>query len=234
MPDSVHPLVAVALAYTGRAVSIGLLVGILLFAFVRLPELNSIRLVIVAGLTVLATVLLFRTASADEMSFRWGPLSAVVFLAGSIILDHGFEKLYLECLVAIGVMLLVEFYSAIYNLLASTSVEAAKPSMTVFAFVCLTSSSIIWLGPLAEIFPREEWLVNGIIALNPLSYLSELAEIDYLRSSWFYRFTPFGGLKYHYPDPFLTSIFLITGIILLHLLARKSGYSVKAVTTRHL
>ena len=41
------------------------------------------------------------------------------------------------------------------------------------------------------------------------SYLATLAEIDYLRSDWFYRHTPYGGLRYDYPEPALFALILV-------------------------
>ena len=53
-------------------------------------------------------------------------------------------------------------------------------------------------------------LVNGIVALSPVSYVAGLVDYDYLREPWFYQRTAFGGLRFDYPDPRLASACYLT------------------------
>ncbi len=76
--------------------------------------------------------------------------------------------------------------------------EIALP--TVFLLALVTGSATLWLGPVVELFVFSDGSVNAIIAISPLSYISAAAEYDYLRSEWFYRNTPFGSLRFAYPD----------------------------------
>jgi hypothetical protein len=64
-------------------------------------------------------------------------------------------------------------------------------------------------------------LLNTLISLSPLTYLSTLAGADYLRSDWFYRHTPYGGLRYDYPQPvYVTSVCILLILAFLLLLRR--------------
>ncbi|MBL3589022.1 MAG: hypothetical protein JMN24_04405 [gamma proteobacterium endosymbiont of Lamellibrachia anaximandri] len=74
---------------------------------------------------------------------------------------------------------------------------------TVFLLALVAGSATLWLGPLVELFVFSDAAVNAIIAASPLSYLSAAAEYDYLRSEWFYRNTPFGSLRFAYPNSLL-------------------------------
>ena len=87
-------------------------------------------------------------------------------------------------------------------------INSTAPLLVVL-FTLLNGSSILWLGPPAELFALGDGLLNTIIASNPLSYLSVAAEYDFLRSDWFYRHSPFGSLHFTYPDyAILTAIYL--------------------------
>jgi len=50
---------------------------------------------------------------------------------------------------------------------------------------------------------------------SPLSYLAGMLDYDYLRNQWFYQHTPYGMLKYEYPDKILYSFGLIGMSLLL-------------------
>ncbi|MBL3600784.1 MAG: hypothetical protein JMN25_13115 [gamma proteobacterium endosymbiont of Lamellibrachia anaximandri] len=94
--------------------------------------------------------------------------------------------------------------------------EIALP--TVFLLALVAGSATLWLGPLVELFVFSDAAVNAIIATSPLSYLSAAAEYDYLRSEWFYRNTPFGSLRFAYPNSLLLGAIYLGFAAALHTL----------------
>ncbi|MCB2101809.1 MAG: hypothetical protein KDE22_13110, partial [Rhodobacterales bacterium] len=95
--------------------------------------------------------------------------------------------------------------------------HGAAPVAVLFALAC---AAPVWMGPLAEALapwaPPTDWSV----AVSPLSFLSVLAQVDYLSSQWFYVITPLSTLPYGYPpERTLFAVYLVAGA-LLGLLAR--------------
>ena len=100
------------------------------------------------------------------------------------------------------------FHSLSALLIGLDSIKSTGPVLVVL-FMLLNGTSTLWLGPPAELFVLGDGLLNTIIAINPLSYLSVAAEFDFLRSDWFYRHSPFGSLHFTYPEyAILTAVYL--------------------------
>jgi hypothetical protein len=78
------------------------------------------------------------------------------------------------------------------------------------AGLALLTSAPVWLGPVIARTEPPQPVTDAVIALSPLTHLSLPDQVDYLRSDWFYRHTPFGGLRYDYP-----SLATVTGGYLL-------------------
>jgi hypothetical protein len=93
--------------------------------------------------------------------------------------------------------------------LAGTSVLLVAPdpggrpaaACWVLFLAGLVAVSPVWLGPVIDRTEPAQWITDALLAVNPLTHLGTLAGIDYLRSDWFYRHSPFGGLRYDYPSP---------------------------------
>jgi hypothetical protein len=92
-------------------------------------------------------------------------------------------------------------------LLGSLGVLLARPCGGVAAalswlvlLAALAALAPVWLGPVIDHTEPAQWITDALLAVNPLTHLGTLAGIDYLRSDWFYRHSPFGGLRYDYPS----------------------------------
>jgi hypothetical protein len=75
-------------------------------------------------------------------------------------------------------------------------------SLWMLLLLGVTGSAPLWLGPLAEHHP---FWTDLSVFISPLSYLAVMADVDYLRSPWFYQYSPLGGLRFRYPDPATTT-----------------------------
>ena len=93
----------------------------------------------------------------------------------------------------------------------------------VLTVVILFSSAPVWLGPLMYMHGQNEQVVNTIINISPLSYLALMADYDYLRSSWFYQNTPYGGLRYSYLTPVVGTAYYLLIIGLTIFASRRSS-----------
>ncbi|MFT5438863.1 MAG: hypothetical protein ACI9MJ_000724 [Alphaproteobacteria bacterium] len=67
----------------------------------------------------------------------------------------------------------------------------------------------VWVSSWVAYFGYSDTFTNGVIAVSPLSYVAAGLQFDYLRSQWFYAFTPFGGLRYAYPPMLFYDLVLI-------------------------
>jgi hypothetical protein len=94
--------------------------------------------------------------------------------------------------------------------------QSRRPCTLLVLTAAFITSSPIWLGPLVELQQPGESVVNGIVALSPLTHFSVAANYDYLRSEWFYQNSPLGSLRFAYPN--LLSI--TGGYLLLTLFAQ--------------
>jgi hypothetical protein len=59
----------------------------------------------------------------------------------------------------------------------------------------------VWLAPWLDDLARIRWLLDALVAANPLTLLSAALGADFLRADWFYRYSPMGSLRYAYPAP---------------------------------
>lgn len=85
-------------------------------------------------------------------------------------------------------------------LLAPGQSREAVHGLLVTALTALALSPI-WLAPWLDAMSRVPGVVNALVALNPLTLLASPMALDYLRSDWFYRYSPLGSLRYDYPAP---------------------------------
>lgn len=140
-------------------------------------------------------------------------LWAVVAAAGFLLLslspvsaEPGLRSLQ----VAGGVLTLVLLYSAVHGFIR---LLAASPASSMALFTLLAAvflAAPLYLGALAVAASERPAVANVIIAASPASYIAAIIDYDYLRSGWFYRHTPFGGLRFDYPGPgFMTACYLI-------------------------
>ncbi|MCP5299749.1 MAG: hypothetical protein H6954_08580 [Chromatiaceae bacterium] len=102
----------------------------------------------------------------------------------------------------------------------------------LLAGVCCALAPL-WLGPLLEKAVVANGVIDTVVAISPVSYLASLLEWDYLRGDWFYRHTPFGSLRYAYPDGVTSSVFYLAAGLSGHLSADHAGPFARLIGIRH-
>jgi hypothetical protein len=129
----------------------------------------------------------------------WSALCGVVFLAG-LALD-GFSPGALAALVPMagGLVLLLMLFGSLAALLSQLCRDRRIGSRLCTIALLLTISLPLWASPLVQTAAGGK-MTDLIIALCPVSYLAVLADVDFLRSEWWYRHMPYGGMRYSYPD----------------------------------
>jgi hypothetical protein len=65
--------------------------------------------------------------------------------------------------------------------------------------MALLAASPVWLGPALDRLGPGGAAVDALIAVNPVTHLAVVAQIDYLRGDWLYRHSPLGSMRYGYP-----------------------------------
>jgi hypothetical protein len=87
-------------------------------------------------------------------------------------------------------------------LLAPTRTVAAAHALALLTLVALTLTPV-WLAAGLASMRLSDGLIDGLVAMNPLTLLTAGSGADFLRSEWFYRYSPIGSLRYDYPDALL-------------------------------
>lgn len=188
-----------------------------LIAFVALAEAAflgpdfspSARLMAHAGAASSAAFLLYAAQSlVDRESSPW---SVCWFAAAGALLTFGFIFATgpmdgRAALLACASFLLVTCFGVLLAALRRLVADPLLATMVIAAFVCLATAAPLWLGPLAELSVQRASIVNAAIAVSPLTYLSMLADFDYLRTGWFYEHTSLGSLRYEYPRAWSLSV----------------------------
>jgi hypothetical protein len=148
----------------------------------------------------------------------WSLYSALVLAAGSGANGWSFPKLGF---LALGTGLLVFLFAALARALAQWLDDRRAAARLAIYTLLVAMSLPLWASPFAFMAGSTRPLVNALISLSPLTYLSTLAGTDYLRSDWFYRYTPYGGLRYDYPQPVYATTVCVLLIAALLLLMRR-------------
>ena len=95
----------------------------------------------------------------------------------------------------------------------------------ILCAVIMLTTLPLWMAPWVESIAPTPPRLHVLLWSSPLSYLAGMLDYDYLRNQWFYQHTPYGMLRYDYPDKILYSIGLI-GMSLL-LLAIKTNVNLE-------
>lgn len=75
--------------------------------------------------------------------------------------------------------------------------------------VILLTTLPLWIAPWVELIASTPPKLNMLLWSSPLSYLAGMLDYDYLRNQWFYQHTPYGMLRFEYPDKWIASFGLI-------------------------
>ena len=199
-------------------VSAFLLVQLIAWLFSATSEHNPLWLLTYAYATFIAAVLLRPAAHADGAGcLLWSFGAGLVFPLSATLTGASQPGVAMLVQLSLGVMLLVWLATGISNVLAARFKNPENASLAVLCCIALATATPVWLGPIVEVFASRTWLVDAVVGLSPLSYLSALAEIDYLRTDWFYQNTPFGGLRFAYPSVIPVSLFFFVAGIAVNL-----------------
>jgi hypothetical protein len=177
----------------------------------------------VSWLAILLMPLGFENRIRLKVVVLWAVLAATGYLVLSLLMGYsipGRGGIHL----AGGVLVLVLLLSALQTLIrcftSSPGAGLTLVSLIVGAFL----AAPVYLGVVAEQFSDRVLVANIIVAASPLSYLAGIVEFDYLRTTWFYQHTSFGGLRFEYPDgSLITAVYLVIAIAMLMFSARHNA-----------
>lgn len=134
-------------------------------------------------------------------SLGWSAALGILAAALLLILSLNHRGIVSVARPAIAVALSAFALTSFTNLIDLKIHDRQLSHMITLALLVISGAAPLWLGPIAQWTTTPPVLINGIIASSPLTYFAVMADIDYLRSSWFYMHTPYGGLRYAYPAP---------------------------------
>ncbi len=198
--------------FAGSALAIFMLAQVPIAAYLLDggPGSKKMLLIAICAITVLvghlSTPIRTRTAAHRILGpLLWAVLLGLIAYLTMALHEPRTLGSELSLRLAIGVGVLCFLLDRVSGFLSTMVSEPAALSATLLLLVA-AGAGPLWIGPWAEILAAREYLPDAIIAASPLTYLAVLAEHDYLRSQWFYQNTPFGGLRYAYPNSLILSI----------------------------
>lgn len=178
----------------------------------------------VSWLAILLMPLGFENRVRPQVVLIWAALAAAGFLLLSLLMGHfipGSGGVHL----AGGVLVLVLLFSALQMLIRGFTSSPFAALTLVSLIVGAFLAAPLYLGALAEQFSDRVLVANLIVAASPLSYFAGIIEYDYLRTTWFYQHTSFGGLRFEYPDAGVTSVvYLVIAMAMLMFAARHKTF----------
>jgi hypothetical protein len=121
-------------------------------------------------------------------------------LAAVVLLVAGTGTAASVLRLALGVAVLAFFLDRLSRFVSAFCDDDNTGANLVLCALGVTAAAPVWLGVWADYPAEPYWFNNAVIWVSPLSYLAVLAEYDYIRSGWFYVYSPFGSLRYAYPD----------------------------------
>jgi len=209
-----------------------------LIAAALLPSGATGPLSILTGATLLAGLLYLLQRSeplrtlVDQLRFTATAALATLLLLLISSLQPGNSGTLLLQTVALAVLMFAA--SGMVRLLYRLEFSHAGAVLMVIALLLLTASLPLWLGPLIERIAPNQPLVDALVAISPLSYLAAWDQWDYLRSGWFYRYSPIGSLRFDYPAPLLASAcYVLLGLLPALFRRRLRRYSAISTPIHH-
>lgn len=175
--------------------------------------------VAVAGAMVVAMFLLDPGATSARQTLSWSGIAALG--AGLLIAVNATPLPGSGSLVglSVGTGVLVFFGCGALRLAERWLGSAASARLGVGSGLMLAAAAPLWLGPAGA---RLD-LANAVVAASPLTFLSVMADYDYLHSQWFYAHSPLGSLRFAYPEWWIATLaYGAAGILLLTAAAGRS------------
>jgi hypothetical protein len=177
----------------------------------------------VSWLAILLMPLGFENRVRPQLVIIWAVLAAAGYLLLSLLMAHlnpGRGGVHL----AGGVLVLVLLMSALQTLIRGFTSSPCAGLTLVSLIVGAFLAAPLYLGVVAEQFSDRVLVANIIVAASPLSYFAGIVEFDYLRTTWFYQHTSFGGLRFEYPDAgLITAVYLVIAMAMLVLSAHHNA-----------
>jgi hypothetical protein len=152
-----------------------------------------------------------RNTAAAGVMLSWCLLSGPALLAGLVFMPGGLPPAAGVGPLTGGLMLLVLLFGSLTLALARRLDDCRLASRIGMGLLLISLSVPLWAAPLI-LTGFGAALVDTIIALCPVSYLASLADIDYLRSDWWYQHMPYGGMRYNYADPMRLTLAMLGSV----------------------
>lgn len=177
-----------------------LLLAKFLYDAPRQPGNDELMVLLYAAATLLSAVLLTPLNSSVSQQSLWNLVSrcataAMIFLAASL-LDPQTRALFAQLFLASALLFLVLL--AALSLVFAFFEHRTAARQSVFSLTAALLLAPLWLGPLAELSGNKPMLSNLIVGISPLSVIATSLDFDYLRTSWFYKHSVLGSLRYEY------------------------------------
>lgn len=139
----------------------------------------------------------------------WSLLSGASIAPGALWLQPDFHVANRVAVLAGGTALLVFLFGSLCWCLAGRLGDRRLAAQATLTTLLLGLTLPLWLSPLAVLHGGDKWFVDSIVALCPASYLATIIDIDFLRGDWMYRHTPYGSLRFDYPDALRASVTML-------------------------
>lgn len=122
----------------------------------------------------------------------------------------------------IAVFLLSIIMHGIKLLCLSVCVDSVHFDVSILAAGVTVLTIPFWMAPWGERVATVSNIgFNGLLSCSPLSYFAEILGYDYLRSGWLYEMTPYGMLRYEYPEAFgYSGVLLLVTLVLYSIVGR--------------
>jgi hypothetical protein len=123
-----------------------------------------------------------------------------------------------------AVAVLTFFLTGLCRCLTTRAERADGARLAILLVLLLAGMAPIWLGPWVEALGDHAVVNNAVVAFNPLTYLAMVVDLDVLRTEWFYAWSPFGGLRYTYPNSTIVATVLVLAGTAAHGFGRKQRH----------
>ncbi len=166
-------------------------------------------LLVMIGSTLFSGLMLKPTLAHNEKPAtlaKWTlSLSLALLLSVAVYYPHS-DTLKLAGRAATALFLFAFFIFQVDETLSRRFSDYLHVPLTVLIGVISITALPVWIAPWVEAIALNPPALTTILACSPLTFFATVLDYDYLRSEWFYRNTPYGMLRYAYPNPIWTGI----------------------------
>jgi hypothetical protein len=217
-------LAQIGLLLAGRWLALVLVTEVLAALLLGVDAAASVQVLLRATIILfLGTHILPRPQPEETVDFGslalWCLMCALALPAGVALAGGELFRVQHLLPMAGGVALLVLMFCTVSLQLGRWLNDRRLAARICTAALLLSLSLPLWAAPLA-LYGIGDFALDTIIALCPVSYLATLAEIDYLRSDWWYRHMPYGGLRYNYADPLVLTLVMLSSVAVMTALGK--------------